>query len=733
VTVFPFVETGLRVALDLDGDGSFSEDVTAYLIGADEGLSFFRGLPDLGDSSSTSVTLRFNDADERFSTRNPTGPYYGRLGRNTRVQLSIANVGVGEEILFTGSAQDWQPVVGAQEEDREAVVTVRDDLGRNYWARLASAYRRGVTAADTPLTGLAAYWPMEESSGAHEFSSGLPDGRALVITGAPSLAADSDSFECSDPLPTFATGAKVTATLPSSLPAGQVQVRFLLAVPAGGVPAETSLGRITLSGGTIGSVDFRLLPGGSVAVTAYDRDGASLGSGSAAYTLNGRKVRFELSLQQSGSNVLRKTAQLEVGEITGFSATGTVTSQTLGKPRTLTIGAEGGLDGVTIGHVTVQTTITSLYGLSAQLDAYRGETAAARVGRLLIEEGIPRVITAGPGDTAAVCGPQRSQTLLESMRDAEAADGGFLFTPRTSTGFAYRSQESMCAQAPKVTGSWAGLGIVTEPLPAPIDDDSDAANDVTLSLLTGETVRLVQETGPASVLDPPNGIGRYEISGTANVNDTAALRQRTGWELAVGTLDEPRLSTFVIDFGGAPYDLSDGALTEAEALDLQEAVRSLDVGDRIVITDMPSWWGSGTADLLVVGVQPFVAPWQHRRGFVTRPYAPYRSGVWGDPTSSRWSGEGTTLRTALTTTATSVNLLLPDARTLAGWTHADGDYVAVIGGEHMTVTAAGSVTVVGAERRQTLTVTRSVNGVVKTHDVGAAVDVLDDVTGRWAL
>lgn len=730
---FPFDETGLTVELDLDGDGSFSEDVTGYLIGIPSPLSIFRGLPDLGLSSSTQVTLRFNDADERFSPRNPTGPYFGRIGRNTRVRLSLPRIGVGTEDLFVGAAQDWQAVPGAEPEDREVVVTIRDDLGRNYWARLASAYRRGVTAASTTLTGLVAYWPMEEPSGAREFSSGLPDGRPLVITGAPSFAADSESFECSDPLPTFAAGVSTTTTLPASVTGGEVQVRFLLRVPPGGVSAETSLARIVMSGGTVSVLDVRLLADGNIAAQAFDEDGVSFGTGLAPYGLNGRSVRFEVSLQQSGSNVLRKTAQLEVGEITGASATGTLTGETLGRPRTIILGASGGLDGVTIGHLTVQTTVTSVYDLAAQLDAYRTETAAARIGRLCIEEGIPRVITAGPGDTAAVCGPQRSQDLLGQLRDAEAADGGFLFTPRVSTGFAFRSNESMLGQAPKVTGSWTGLGIVTDPLPVPIDDDSDAANDVTLSLLTGESVRLVQETGPTSVLDPPDGIGRYEVEGTANVNDTTALRQRTGWELSLGTVDEPRLSTFVIDFGGAPYDLSDGALDEAGMLDLQEAVRSVDVGDRIVITDMPSWWGSDTADLLVVGVQVEVAPWVHRRAFVTRPYAPYRSGKWGDPTDSRWSGEGTTLRTALTTTATSVNLALPAAEVLAGWTHADGDYEAVIGGEHMTVTAVSSVTVVSGQRRQTLTVTRSVNGVVKTHDVGAPVDVADAAVGRWAL
>src|SRR5688500_4294334 len=41
------------------------------------------------------------DPDGRYSPRNPTGPYYGRLGRNTPIRV-IVNAGAGASTRFVG-------------------------------------------------------------------------------------------------------------------------------------------------------------------------------------------------------------------------------------------------------------------------------------------------------------------------------------------------------------------------------------------------------------------------------------------------------------------------------------------------------------------------------------------------------------------------------------------------------------------------------------------------------
>lgn len=70
----------------------------------------------------------------------------------------------------------------------------------------------------------------------------------------------------------------------------------------------------------------------------------------------------------------------------------------------------------------------------------------------------------------------------------------------------------------------------------------------------------------------------------------------------------------------------------------------------------------------------------------------------------------------MTTTSTSRTMTVPEP----GWTHADGDYDVVIGGEVMTVTD-----VTGTPPTQTFTLVRSRNGVVKTHAAGEAVELAD--------
>lgn len=60
------------------------------------------------------------------------------------------------------------------------------------------------------------------------------------------------------------------------------------------------------------------------------------------------------------------------------------------------------------------------------------------------------------------------------------------------------------------------------------------------------------------------------------------------------------------------------------------------------------------------------------------------------------------------------------------WGHDDGDYDVIVGGERMTVSTVGA-----AGATQTLTVTRSVNGVVKSHSSGTAVELF--APNYWSL
>ncbi len=628
----------------------------------------------------------------------------------------VWNVGTGSRIdrrdyLMTGTVPDWQTVPGLVDDDCEVTAMVTDDLRRvsGTNAPIGSAYRRGVTSADSPMTDVRGYWPLEEPNGATSFSSALPGGTPMRIAGDPALGSDSTSFPCSDPLPVMSATSSFGTVL-KGMPSGVAQVRLLLAVPAGGIPAQKPLITCGLSGST-GLWQFQLQTDGAIAPVVIDSGGIATSLGATTFGgsgINGRVIRLHIDWTQDGADVVCNLAVLDVGETVGGFFTFTRTGETVGVLRTVTVAELGGLTDVTVGHLSVQGAVTTIFEQDDQLAAYVGETAAQRVARLCSEAHLPSEIV---GYGGAPLGAQRSQAFVDLLREAEFGDGGILHSPRGSLGFAYRSLTSMYSRDPALTGSWDELGIV--PGAAPVDDDRYAANDVTLSRPEGEYFRAVRESGPANVQDPPLGIGRYEVGNTTVSTQTADdLVHRTGWELHLGTVDEPRLTGLTIDLGSLPY-----VAGTQDSLARCDAVRRVDVGDRILITDMPSWWGAPEADLLVIGVKPEIGPWVHRRTFAVRPARAYRAARYLT-SSDRYSVRGTVTAEALDATEAGIDITPPAG---LAWGHGSGDYDIMIGGELMTVTGVTAV----SGGNQTMTVVRSVNGIVKTHDTGAEVALAD--------
>lgn len=90
MTVFPLAETGVGVALDLDGSDAYATDVTPYLSTTPtSAVSIGRGLQSDGSGQQTappsSMAFVLRNEDGRFNPRNVNGPYFGQLLRNTKV------------------------------------------------------------------------------------------------------------------------------------------------------------------------------------------------------------------------------------------------------------------------------------------------------------------------------------------------------------------------------------------------------------------------------------------------------------------------------------------------------------------------------------------------------------------------------------------------------------------------------------------------------------------------
>lgn len=85
---FPDSPLGVRVEINAGG----WKDISPYVAIADAGaaLTITYGRADASQQTNpTTAAMKWNNTDARFSPRNPLGPYYPALGRNTPVRVSI--------------------------------------------------------------------------------------------------------------------------------------------------------------------------------------------------------------------------------------------------------------------------------------------------------------------------------------------------------------------------------------------------------------------------------------------------------------------------------------------------------------------------------------------------------------------------------------------------------------------------------------------------------------------
>ncbi|MGH2688371.1 MAG: hypothetical protein ACRDKW_06145, partial [Actinomycetota bacterium] len=161
----------------------------------------------------------------------------------------------------------------------------------------------------------------------------------------------------------------------------------------------------------------------------------------------------------------------------------------------------------------------------------------------------------------------------------------------------------------------------------------------------------------------------------------------------------------------------------------REAVRDLDVGDRVTVTDPPAWIPPEDIEQVVQGLSETLHNFEHSFAVNCSPYAPFavaefESAVGGADTH-KFDSEGATLASGIDTDDTSLTV----DTTWTSWTadNTEDGFDILIGGEQMTVT---DITALSGDDH-TFTVTRSVNGIVKSHSAGAEVRLFN--TPRFGL
>lgn len=334
-------------------------------------------------------------------------------------------------------------------------------------------------------------------------------------------------------------------------------------------------------------------------------------------------------------------------------------------------------------------------------DGYAGEQAHARIARLCSEEGVTFTGTASVSPTM---GPQGIDTFVTLLREAEGVDLGVLYERGFGLGYQSRTERHNAPVA--LTMDFDQGHIFVNPEHA--DDDQRTRNRWTVSRTGG---------GEATIEDTANIAlnGLYDDSAELNLETDAQCEQEASWLVHVGTVDEERWPRFDVNFA------STGGAT------LIDDWLALPFGPRLNVLNPPDMYSPDPVDAFIDGREERWDQVSWDVGMFTTPASPYRILTVDDATYGRLDSDDTTLAADLDTTSTSVSIVSGTVAWVDSATYpTEFPFDVVVDGERMTVTA-----ITGATLSQTLTVTRSVNAVVKAHTTGAAVSLFNP--SRFAL
>lgn len=611
-------------------------------------------------------------------------------------------------VRFSGEIPEWPASQDVTTSDRYIEITASDPLRRlsSGAPPLRSPLYRGTMAA-TPAPVY--YWPCEDGSNSVSASNVIvPTAPLIPYSTTPKWASFSD-FACSAPLPTMNKSIWATS-LPGYADTGSLQVRFLLHIPAGDMSNGDPIMEWSMTGSIL-TWQLVYLTGGDLRLVGYDQFGSAVVVNDGVFGIDDKLVRVDMNFTQSGGNINWKYSALQVGATTGSYLTGTATGYTLGVATYIILNGDGVMSASTFGHVMFNTTIMDLFAQSNQLNAYVGEDAVARIQRLCGEEGVDLSLMIGKfASTAQPMGPQAVDTLVNLLSQCADVDMGMLTGARNCVGLLFVRSSALRNADVIVTASYAAHEF--QPPFQPVSDDQRLHNDITVTRQGGGVIRLMQTTGPLSTASPANGgAGTYSQSKTVNPQYDYQLAWVAGWLLAKGTVDAER-------YPAVQFARESRAVVANAALSI--GVLNLAPGSRVQYTNLTKLGLYDTANQTVNQVTETINRFKHRIVIVTVPERIYHTLVL-DASDSRLDSDSSTTAATMTTGTTSMSVATTSGPAVLWTTNAAHfPFDVLVGGERMTVT-----NITGASSPQTFTVTRSVNGVVKTHGVGESVVLFD--------
>lgn len=707
------VEVALGADLTADPATWVFTDVTNVTYTRDP-IKIDRGRPDWTSTADTSaLTMTANNRNGNWSTRNPAGAWYGQLHIGTPIRISA-----GGHVRYTGFLSSLPPRWDVSGLDRYAPVQAKGllyRLGRKTAQKPSALLRfyRGTTALG--------YWSIEDGVDATEIRSNLDGGLPLTLavpadvnlgtvgTSPGSLpfvevvavTGDVAYTDKIDPIDLVALGVGAT----------KISVALTFSGLMAAVPLVTMWNVFRCDSAAFNGPNILIyadvVGGVRTSLAAID---ASDGQGGGATTypstaidpFDGAAHSIAVTWEQVGSDI--HTTLIADGVTYSAVSTG----KTLRGTDSLHLAnqAAGGLIGGAVNNVGSSVGIGHLavWGSGTPTDpyqptiAYDGEQAHTRIVRLCTEEGIPG--TSGASESEAM-GPQAIDSVLPLLRACEASDQGFIYEDMTF-GLTYQSSTERENLAVGLALDYTTTGHVPPPL-EPTDDDQFARNDVEVKRDGGSSSHVTEED-PDVELSTVN-IGIRDESQTYSLNADSQTPDLASWRLHMGTYPGYRFPTLTLNLAAAPS--------------LITSYCAADLAFRTTIAHPPTDIGPETIDIIVEGYSETLGQYDWDVAANCSLNGPWRTLELatdsGDtnPDLGRddWDTcvlAGSPTTTATSTTVTTTPLISTDAD--------DVPFDIFIGGERITVTACS-----GSSNPQTLTLTRSVNGVVKAHTAGDVV------------
>lgn len=626
---------------------------------------------------------------------------------------------VVQDIRFSGEVPEWPQRWNVKGSNVYVPLTAAGPLRRltQGTRRLQSVMTRATTAAG-PLD----FWPCEDDSGATQAANVVDGGQPLRVSdgGPPSFGTAMAPGTAGGLTLGTATGmrAPVRATTSTTL-----SVQFLANVPA----APASAARLTaleMSSGTYPLILLTIFPGGgldTIGIEIMDNSGTRVVFSTMSFSIDGTTEAYGhdlylmFDLRQNGGNVEYEINMFGYDIDTAVVGLSGSYAGTLGKIANIVLPSLGQV-GVGSGCKYSQVAVlpipgsfvawagTTSYQATGYIDGFTGEDPVVRLMRLADENGVDLVIQGDSSPRGVGMGAQGVDTLYNLLLECADVDQGLLYESRSQFGLTYRALSSLYNQTP-VALDYTGRQLA--PDIQPTSDDQYVRNDVTVARKGGSSSRIVDTTSRLSTLDPPSGVGQYD-RGTTTVNceldsDTRLI---AGWLAKLGTVDEPRYPTLTIQLA-APAVATSSSLTQA--------LVGLDTGDTLSVTHTPAWLPAFDILQLVLGYQETLGMFEWTLKFTGRPGKPFDVGiVGGSGNTARVDLGNQTLSSSATSTATSFSVATGTGPLLRTGTGLSIDLD--VAGEKATATA-----ITGAASPQTVTVTRSVNGIVKAQAAGAVV------------